>query len=388
MLLSLLATSITAIAFYSMGFNSNSLGVPVMIGALCLMIVLHEFGHWFVARLLGFQTPIFSIGFGKPYFVFARKWGTEFRITPWLIGGFVALPEMGDESTGKEFMEACGFDTTGYVHKQFAIWKRAAVAVAGVTMNVITALVITFALLTLMGKPHYDVTDVYVSELSTSNTIAKDAGIQPNDVLMAVDGKVVADPADVSKLVSAHKGTPVQLTVKRGGNTVNVVVTPNADGRIGIVIGAHQTLEFKKLGLGEAVAVTVGYNIELAKEMAQGLAMMMHIVPAPKDLPPGATDVHGVVAIVQIGAAAFNAGWYQFFDILVRISMMLAFMNILPIPVLDGGYLIFMAIEKVRGKPISRDWQLKIKSVFMMLLLALMCYAILNDFINPVNFGK
>ena len=190
------------------------MGIFAMIAGLTLLIVLHEFGHWFVARMLGFQTPIFSIGFGKPYIVLFRKWGTEFRLTPGLLGGYVALPEMGDESTGKEFMKANGLDPATYEHKTFAIWKRSAVAVAGVTMNFITAIALIFGLLAFVGKPHYTVTDTFIAEVSTTNTtIARDAGLQANDVFVAVDGQPVASPNDVIKLVNAHKGTPAVITV-------------------------------------------------------------------------------------------------------------------------------------------------------------------------------
>jgi len=364
------------------------MGILAMIAGLTLLIVLHEFGHWFVARMLGFQTPIFSIGFGKPYIVLFRKWNTEFRLTPWLLGGYVALPEMGDESTAKEFMKANGVDPVNYEHKTFAIWKRSAVAVAGVTMNAIAAIAIVFGLLAFVGKPHYTVTDTFISEVSTTNTIAADAGLKANDVFVAVDGQPVSSPNDVIKLVSAHKGTPVTITVKRGNETHDVTVTPNADGRIGIGIGAHQELSFQKVGVGEAATTSVVYCADLSVQMVKGIGMMIGIVPKPADLPDAATEVHGVIAIVQIGAVAFDAGFYAFLDLLARISIMLAVMNILPIPVLDGGYLMFYALEKLRGKPLNRETEIKIKSVFMMLLLGLMVYALLNDVINPVNFGK
>lgn len=363
------------------------MGILAMIAGLTLLIVVHEFGHWIVARMLGFQTPIFSIGFGKPYIVLGRRWGTEFRLTPWLLGGYVALPEMGDESTAKEFMKANGLETGQYEHKQFAIWKRSAVAVAGVTMNVIAAIVITFGLLAFVGKPHYEVKDVFIGELSATNTIARDAGLKPNDVIVAVDGQPVSKPEDLVRLIGSHKGTEALITVQRPGESapLTIPVTPDADGKIGIAIGVHQELEFEQVGVGEAAGTSVSYSFALAKEMVRGIGMMVGLVDKPQGLPEGATDVHGVIAIVQLGAAAFDAGFYVFLDMLVRISMMLAVMNILPIPVLDGGYLMFYAIEKIRGKPLDRDLELRIKSVFMMLLLMLMVYAIFNDVFNPIR---
>src|SRR5262249_34846180 len=112
------------------------------------------------------------------------------------------------------------------------------------------------------------------------------------------------------------------------------------------------------------------------------------IVPAPKNLPAGATDVHGIVAIVQIGNSAYNAGLYSFVMMLVLISMNLAIFNILPIPALDGGYLLFFAIEAIRGKPLPRELQQRILVLFFALLIGLMFLGLFNDIFKPVNFGK
>lgn len=361
------------------------LGVLMMIAALMLLILIHEFGHWIVARALGFSTPVFSIGFGKPYLVIGRRWGTEFRLTPWLLGGYVAIPELGDESSAREFMQAHGLDTSGYQHKFFPVWKRTLVAIAGVTMNVLFALVMTFALLAAVGKPYAHVKDVFIGELSTTNTIARDAGLQKDDIVVAVDGQPVRTPDDLVKAVSAHKGTPAVVTVKRGAQTVDITVTPNADGKIGIAIGAHQELRFQKVGVGEAAVGSVTYNVDLAKQMVVGIGMLLRIVPKPAELPDTATEVHGIVAVVQIGAQAYGMGLYVFLDFLVRISMMLAVMNILPIPLLDGGYLLFFGLEKLRGKPLSREVQGRILGFFFLLLIGLMLYGLFNDIFKPVT---
>jgi len=361
----------------------------VMIAALMLLILIHEFGHWIVARTLGFSTPVFSIGFGKPYLVIGRKWGTEFRVTPWLLGGYVAIPELGDESSAKEFMAAHGFDTSGYTYKFHPVWKRTLVAIAGVAMNVLFALVVTFGLLAAVGKPYADVKDVFISDVNANPavTIARDAGLQSNDVIVAVDGQAVKSPNALVKLVTAHKGTPAVLTVQRPGESAprTITVVPNADGKIGIAIGAHQELKFEKVGVGQAAGQSVTYNVDLAKQMLKGLGMLLHIVPKPADLPDAATEVHGIVAIVQIGATALGFGPYIFIDFLVRISMMLAVMNILPVPLLDGGYLLFFGLEKLRGKPLSKQTQSRILAVFFFLLIGLMLLGLFNDVFKPVK---
>lgn len=362
------------------------MGIIAMIAGLALLIVLHELGHWAVAQWRGMQTPVFSIGFGRPYIVLGRWRGTEFRLTPWLLGGYVSLPEMADETTVKEYLKENGQDPTRF--KQFKVWERAAVAVAGVTMNVLVAVVITFGLFAFAGTPDVRPTDAYVAELSKSNPIAHDAGLQPGDIVVSVDGQAVHSPADLMRLLTTHKGTPAQLVIERGGRQMPVTVTPNADGRIGIAIGAHVERSFKRITVGEAAVATLRFNRDVCVQMVKGIGMMLHIVPTPKDLPEGATDVHGLVAIVQVGNTAYNAGWYSFCMMLVLISLNLAIFNILPVPLLDGGYLIFLALEKIRGKPLNREVQGLLFLVFAMLLVGLFLLGLFNDLFKPINFGK
>ena len=107
--------------------------------------------------------------------------------------------------------------------------------------------------------------ELYIGELSQTNTIARDAGLQPNDVIVAVDGQPVKKPQDLVTLISAHKGTPANVTIQRPGEpqTRSITVTPDADGKIGIAIGVHQELKYEKVGVGQAAVQTVTYNVEL-----------------------------------------------------------------------------------------------------------------------------
>jgi regulator of sigma E protease len=361
------------------------MGIIAMIAGLTLLILVHEFGHWLVAQLLGFKTPVFSIGFGKPYIVVGRWRNTEFRLSPWLLGGYVALPEMGDETTVKEYMTQNGQDPTQYKH--FAVWKRAAVAVAGVVMNVITALVLVFALFAAVGKPHYEAVNAYIGDFAPGTSIARDAGFQPKDVIVSIDGQPVKSGSDVVRLMAPHKGTPVTIEVQRAGEaaTRSITVTPNADGRIGIALGETREAKFERMSVGTAAVESAKFNTDMVGKMISGLGMMVGLVETPKDLPAGATEVHGIVAIVQIGATAFDNGLFSFIMMLAIISLNLAVMNILPIPVLDGGHLMFLGIEKLMGRPINREIQARIMMFFMALLLMLMVFAVFNDIFNPIK---
>jgi len=354
------------------------MGIFAMIAGLALLILVHEFGHWVVAKALGFQTPAFSIGFGKPYVVLFRRWNTEFRLSPWLLGGYVQIPEMGDDDSASNVSaDASELDSCGRTHKP--LWKRMLVAVAGVTMNVLVALAITFALFAAVGKPYYTVADTFVSAVSKSNTIARDAGIQPADVIVAIDGQTVQNPDDVAKQLSSHKGTAMQVTVKSGQAMRTLTLTPNADGEIGVTTAAHLSRQFAKAGVGAAAVNAIAFNAHTAGNMFVGIGQTLHMVPTAKGNPSGAGEVHGVVSIIRIGSLAFDDGLFSFCMMLVLISLNLAVFNILPIPILDGGYLLFGAIEKIRGRPLSMEREQMLKSLFLGLLVLVMVLGLFND---------
>lgn len=362
------------------------MGILAMVAALALLILVHELGHWAVAQWRGMQTPVFSIGFGSPYIVIGRWRNTEFRLSPWLLGGYVSIPELADETTVKEWMTENKQDPAQF--KQFAIWEKSVVAIAGVTMNVIIAVVLMFGLFATVGRPDLQVRDVYVADLDQKNPIARNAGLQPGDIILSVDGQPVKTPQELSSLLSARKSTLTQLAVQRGNQALTIPLTPNQDGRIGIMIGTHVDKRYERMGVGESAVASVTATANMSWQMVKGLAMMLHIIPPPDNVPDGATDVRGVISIVQIGAWAFNDGLYSFIVIVVLISLNLALMNILPIPALDGGYLLFFAVEAIRGKPLPRELQQKILMFFFMLLIGLGLLGLYNDLFKPMDLPQ
>src|ERR1700734_334186 len=129
------------------------LGLAAVVLGLMFLIVGHEFGHWIVARLCGMWTPVFSIGFGprKYSLILGKFWDTEFRLSPIPLGGYVALPEMGDETSSEEIARSLGTEPRTF--KKFPIWQRLLVAVAGVVMNIIIAAVLFFGIFAFKGQP-------------------------------------------------------------------------------------------------------------------------------------------------------------------------------------------------------------------------------------------
>ena len=135
---------------------SSFTSIAVMVLGLCLLITIHELGHWFVARLFGFKTPVFSIGFGprKWSIVLGKFWDTEFRLAPILAGGYVSIPELQDETTAQELLK--DDPNAAKDLKVFPVWQRICVAAAGVVFNVVSAVIMLFALFAFVGEPQFE----------------------------------------------------------------------------------------------------------------------------------------------------------------------------------------------------------------------------------------
>lgn len=366
-----------------------------MIGIISILVIVHECGHFLVARFFGFQTPIFGIGLPVgPYIVLGHKWGTQFRIHACLLGGFVAIPELGDESQHDK--EAYG-DLDIKPFKKFPIWQRALVAVAGVSFNVIFAYLIMLCMLLSQGLP---VTKVSVGGLPPENPIAAKAGVQSKDVIKAIDAAPISTENDAISYLSSHPLTPVTLHLLRDGKPVDVVATPNAQGKVGMIL--EKTVDHYESLAGKNVIEIAGLGVtqlcKLTGQMLDALGMMFGGIwnnltsfgkPVAKGTPNvSISDMHGILAVLKIGAdIAKEQDWSQLFMFTILISMDLAIINLVPWPALDGGHLAFMCIEGLRGKPMGERAQGEIVKWGMLSLLALMAIIMVNDVMALVN-GK
>jgi regulator of sigma E protease len=380
------------------GFLAQVFGWAVMVLILSILIVVHEFGHFSVARAFGFQTPVFGIGlpFG-PYKVLGHKWGTEFRAYACALGGFVAIPELGDETNARE--ENFGIPLKPF--RKFPIWQRALVAFAGVGFNIMFAWLIYFCMLAFMGDPS---SIVRVGALPPENPIAAKAGIQVNDRIMFIDSQKIETTDDIISYLGSRAETPVVFHIKRpvdpkasptddsvATTDVNIDVTPNHNGKVGIALESGP-MKFRKLDMNpvEMVGYTTTKLIKLTSNMCQALGMLVQniassIVPHHGTQVPGAKpklgvgDLHGVLAVMAIGANIANQDWSQLLLFTVYISMDLAIINLVPWPALDGFHLATMTLEALRGKPLEERAQGEVVKWGFISLLVLMAVIMVND---------
>lgn len=383
------------------------LNVIIVLFLLSMMIIVHEFGHWIVARKLGFQTPIF--GFGLPFgsSVKLGRWKeTEFRFHWFVLGGYVAIPELGDESSEELIKEIPDLKPM----KSFPVWKRALVASAGVVFNLIFAYLLCLVMVASIGPPSTK-GNVVISELldyislkdshkPVFNPIAKRAGFKAEDVILEINKEKIKEPSQVVKIVRANSLKEIVFKIKRTNivnnkksqNVLDIKVTPSKEGAIGIAIGLAREGKYDKpsknpiVWLIQAGKVLIGWTIS----MLFGLWMLVLNLFgfSPAGLPKiQAEDLHGIIAIVSVFAQAITVDFREIFRWTALINVNLAIVNLLPIPALDGGHLLFMFIEKVRGKKLAESVQQKAIQTGFLLLILLMFFVLFND-IKGLVTGK
>lgn len=345
---------------------SMKAGHWAFVGGLILAVVGHEFGHWIAARLSGIPVPLFSIGMDPPEHGITsfpglrlklpfKVWGTEFQITPYLLGGFVKI-NPDDE-----------------VFRQAAALKRAAVLLGGVTMNGVMAVAIMFGAYTTIGKPEQI---AQVASIASEGPAASSAGIIEGDHIIAVDGVPVSSSKQVNPLVRKHAdGTAVEVTTQRG--TFRVVPV---DGRIGVLL-IDQPLPPVAQSAGQALRLSVGDVGSMYGQVFEGFKMLAGVVPAPEG-----TDVRmrSVVGITQAGGELFQHSLFSFLWLLAFLNVSLCIFNLLPVAYLDGGHLTFLCYEKVVGRQMPLPVRRGIEWVSLRFLLVVALLAFYNDFAFPI----
>jgi len=299
-----------------------------MLGILSVLIIVHECGHFSVARFFGFQTPVFGFGlpFG-PHWVVGKRWGTEFRVHACLLGGYVAIPELGDESN----QDAFGVPLKPF--KKFPIWQRALVAFAGVGFNMLFAYLVTLVMFFVLGQPIYSTS---IDSLPKENPIAARAGIQKGDELVSIDSFKVTTSDEAVSYLSAHKSTPVKINVIRDKQPMTIEMTTNSNGKVGMALISKlvtyqkvdgNSLEVPGLAFSKLCKLTWSM-LDALGQMVQGLAAGGKASGGHPAV--GIQDLHGVLAVVAIGANIAQQDWSQLFIFTIMISMDLAIINLAP----------------------------------------------------------
>jgi len=336
--------------------------------ALGLMIVLHEGGHFLVARLCGMRVERFSIGFG-PTLIGFKRGGTTFQIAPIPLGGFVQI-------TGLNPAEE--FDRSDpYVYPNRPRWMRLLTILAGPAANYATAVVMMFVVLLTLGMPSK--TQKIVEQPAAGKPAAA-AGLAAGDVLVAANGHAVSADAPIGDIIRAGQGAPVTVQVLRKGQPKTFVVTPERQSsgvyQIGIQIGPGD--ERTAVALPAAVKKAIVYPYYTSIGILGGLYdMISGRVHA---------DLSGPIGITQQIAKAADRGAADFLDIIMMLSVYLGLFNLLPLPALDGGRALFLALESVLRRRVNPRIEATVHTVGFVLLLGVLLIVSVKDFRHL--FGK
>ncbi len=352
-------------------------GLP-FIAVISIVVFVHEYGHYRVARACGIRIESFSLGFGPKLFGWTDKHGTLWQIALFPLGGFVKM--FGDADAAST--PGAEVKTMTEEEKRISFFhqpvnKRIAVVGAGPVTNYLFAILVLAILFMVRGQPF---SPPLVEQL-VPGSVAERAGLVIGDKVVSIDGETVERFEDIKRLISMNSGVPVPVVVERQGATQTITLTPEVVvqkdrfggehqlGRIGIVA---KKMDYQKWPPHKAVqqAVIESWNMSVDTLKALG-----QVIVGTRS----SEEIGGPLRIAQMSGQAAQDGIWTLIWFTGIISINLGLINLFPVPLLDGGHLLFFFFEKLRGKPLKEKTQEIGLRLGMTFVIALMVFATWND---------
>lgn len=347
------------------------------LGAIGPLVFIHEFGHYIVGRWFGIGAETFSIGFGREIAGWTDKRGTRWKIG-WLpLGGFVRFTGDMDPASMGQNLDKLSPELRARSFHAKPVWQRALVVFAGPAANFVLAIVIFAAFIAMNGAPR---TPAIVDSVLAGSPAAS-IGLVKGDRIVGIDDREVArfdDLADYSRL---RPGEPVTLTIEREGRTFTASTTlatvTEADrfgqtyrvGRLGIATGQRV---YEPVPAIELIPEAAGITLSTIRNTAFGL---WQIITGRRPL----EELGGPIKMAQVAGQVASIGWFEFVQLIAFFSINLGFINLLPVPMLDGGHLALYAVEATRRRPLGAQAQEWLFRGGFAALITLMLVATLND---------
>lgn len=348
--------------------------VPAIL-VLGFLIVVHEFGHFLVAKWAGVGVLKFSVGFGPKLFGRTVN-GTEYVLSAIPLGGFVKM--VGEDPEATEPVDP----TISFSHQ--SVWKRIAIVVAGPVFNLLFAFLIFSVVLAAYGQ-RVPVDEARIGGLNENMPAAR-SGLQIDDLVVAANGMPV-DWEQLARTIRSSEGKPVTLDVRRGDATLQIVVTPEpqpAKNMFGEVTGETFLIGiepgFEQVAVGPVEAIAEG----AAQTVWWCRTLVMSVVKIVQGRIP-AQDIGGPILIVQAAGKQAQEGLESLLLFMAVISINLGILNLLPIPILDGGHLLFFALEVIMRRPLELRHREIAMQVGLVVLISLMSFAFYNDILRVVR---
>ena len=360
----------------------ESPGVPFSLLAFLLvigpLIFIHEMGHYLTGRWFGVKAETFSIGFGREIFGWADKQGTRWKVG-WLpLGGYVKfLGDMNPASVADPEWLALPPEERARTFHGKPVWQRFIIVFAGPAINFLFAILIFAGLFAAIGEPR---TPPVVAQVVAGSAAAQ-AGIRPGDRIQSVAGRSVHRFEDISSIVVIRPEQPLRIELVRDGRPVSLMATPRAQVASD-VFGNEFRRGLLGIGPGRPVIEPVPFwqlPGAAVRHTANTLVMMVETLAQVVTGRRSVKELGGPLKIAQFSGQQATLGWLPFIFFMALVSINLGFINLLPIPLLDGGHLLFYAIEGVRRKPLKPETQEWAFRTGLAALLALMLFVTFND---------
>jgi regulator of sigma E protease len=353
---------------------------------LTLVVFFHELGHFLVARRCGVRVLVFSIGFGPELFGFNDRHGTRWKLSAIPLGGYVKF--FGDENAASAPDQAALAAMSeeerrhSFIHQPVA--RRAAIVVAGPLANFLLAIAIFAALFMIFGKPS---TSPRVDAVQPGSA-AEAAGFKPGDMVLTIDGRPIESFPDMQQVVSTSAGETLTFEVDRGGLKVTLKATPTLREskdrfgnvhRIG-VLGITRSpspddTHFQPVGPLKAVELGAQRTWFVVDRT---LSYIGGVISGRE----AADQLGGPIRIAQVSGQVATEGLPSLFSLAAVLSVSIGLLNLFPVPLLDGGHLLFYGIEAVRGKPLSERAQEVGFRIGLAIVVMLMIFATYNDLLH------
>ncbi len=366
------------------GFISGGLGyiLPFLL-VLGVVVFVHESGHFWVGRFFGTRIETFSIGFGRAIAKWKDRHGTEWKVG-WLpLGGYVKF--WGDEDAtslpNKERLERIAADPDAAASFHFKpLWQKALIVAAGPVTNFVFAVIVFAAIFMTAGVSKIPPVVATVLE----DSAAADAGLKEGDRIVSIGGREIGDFFEIARAVMSSDGYPVALIYERDGVLHEVIVTPRRQEtvdrfgnkfsvyRLGVGRMGDETAVFSRL---DPVSAVTGGAYEVYFIVERTFAFIGGLIVGREDV----RQLSGPVGIAKTSGEVATLGWLALIQLMAVLSVSIGLINLFPIPMLDGGHLLYYGIEAIRRRPLGERAQEYGLRIGLALVLSLMLFATWND---------
>jgi regulator of sigma E protease len=345
--------------------------------ALIVIVFIHEFGHFIVGRWSGVNVEVFSIGFGREIFGFNDKHGTRWKFCWIPLGGYVRF--RGDANAAS--LPSAGAELTPGSLQAAKLWKRMAIVAAGPFANFLLSILIFAAAFAVIGIP---VSEPRVDTV-TEDGAAKASGLLAGDYIRKVDGQAVKSFTDIQEQMILRGENPIALQIDRSGKLIDVTIVPRIkeipDGfgstvRTSLIGITHDGT--KDLIASEKLSVPVALAKGVERTYFIGLTTLRYLGKIVLGS-ERSNQLHGPLGAAKIAGDFASHGVWAFATFIGLISVSIGLINLFPVPMLDGGHLVFYALEAVLGKPVSaqaQEWSFRIG---LSVILLFMIFVTTND---------